>query len=150
MTAFGRQGGPGDVSNITLKDEYVEGLTPGERAGYTWYHGLALYGTTHGNITRAVKSRWQLDGEGKPVNCARSPLTRGSLDTALSRAVSRAVALRPLPRSGTPRVKGRWARQFAYEGGAGILPADGRARFMDRDMNASTYAPDFADPAANR
>jgi hypothetical protein len=106
----------GDVSNITLKDEYVEGRTPGERTDYTWYHDLALYGTTHGNIAMAVKSRWQLDGEGKPTNYTREWARQFAYDDPRARFMDRDVDPGTYEPNFADPAANRWT------GYAGVIP----------------------------
>jgi hypothetical protein len=55
----------GDVSNVTLKDRYVDpNETPGDPNDYDWYHDLALYPYTNGTVAAALWDRWRPDPNG--------------------------------------------------------------------------------------
>lgn len=56
----------GNASNITVKDEWVQGVTPGVEADYDAYHDLALYYFSNGQLWRAMRGTFTLDGEGQP------------------------------------------------------------------------------------
>jgi hypothetical protein len=49
----------GNVSNITIKDEWIEGVTPGEPGDYDVFHDLALHYYTNGQLWRAHWGKWK-------------------------------------------------------------------------------------------
>ena len=57
----------GWASNITIKDEYVDGATsPGDPNDYDWYHDLALYYYTNGMLHSTLAGTWLPDPNGNP------------------------------------------------------------------------------------
>jgi RHS repeat-associated protein len=55
----------GDVSNITIKDEWTgQGQAP---PGYDYYYDVALYYTTHGKLWRVLWDKWLVDGQGQVI-----------------------------------------------------------------------------------
>ena len=57
----------GWASNITIKDEYVDGTTtPGDPNDYDWYHDLALYYFTNGALHSTLAGKWLPDPNGNP------------------------------------------------------------------------------------
>ena len=58
----------GNVANITLKDDYVSGVTSGTEADYDWYHDLMLHYWADGTVRAAMWSRWKLNASGEPIN----------------------------------------------------------------------------------
>ena len=58
----------GNVANITLKDDYVSGVTGGTEADYDWYHDLMLHYWADGTVRAAMWSKWKLNASGEPIN----------------------------------------------------------------------------------
>jgi hypothetical protein len=56
----------GHVAAITVKDTYVQGVTPGVSTDYDWYNNLALYYASDGKLWRALWEHWKLDEYGQP------------------------------------------------------------------------------------
>jgi len=55
----------GDVSNITLKDRYVDpNATPGDPNDYDWHYDLAFYPYTNGTVAAVMWDRWRPDPNG--------------------------------------------------------------------------------------
>jgi RHS repeat-associated protein len=66
----------GDVSNIAIKDHYVNSTqTPGNQSDYDWVHDLALYYFTNGSLRLALSDKWKLDSQGDPDGDTYVPLT---------------------------------------------------------------------------
>ena len=58
----------GNAANITLKDDYVSGVTGGTETDYDWYHDLMLHYWADGTVRAAMWSKWKLNAGGEPVN----------------------------------------------------------------------------------
>ena len=58
----------GWASNISIKDEYVAGVTGGTAGDYDYVQDLALYYYTNGMLWRAIRGAWEVDEYGEVVS----------------------------------------------------------------------------------
>ena len=80
----------GDVSNITIKDEYVAGA-PGSQADYDWYHDLSFYYRTNQRMSLALWDRWKMAGQQLFTDYERLAAREFGYDHPIARYLDRDV-----------------------------------------------------------
>lgn len=80
----------GTCSNILLKDEYIEGVTPGTESDYDWYHDIAMYYTTNDWLWRVVYDKWKITDD-EPSDYTWQAAREFFYDSGRERYMSRAL-----------------------------------------------------------